>query len=72
MPIYEYRCRDCGHVTEVLESTERAAEHACGKCGGPHLEKILSTFGVGGAHLEDSATGSCGSGCCPTGTCPFA
>ena len=64
MPIYEYRCKKCGHVTEVLESADASARHTCGKCGSRRVEKLVSTFGVG------ASTRSSGSSC-PTGTCPL-
>jgi len=43
MPIYEYKCMDCGEVSEVLTgmgSRDKAA--ACNHCGSDHLERILS------------------------------
>jgi len=43
MPIYEYRCRDCGSLTERLEGIGATlSELICTHCGGPHLEKVLS------------------------------
>ena len=64
MPIFEYKCRKCGHVTEVLEKPDAAAEHACEKCGGRRMEKLLSAFGVGKGRSSSAAS-------CPTGTCPL-
>jgi len=64
MPLYEYRCRKCGRVMEVLEQAGAKQKHVCTKCGSRQMEKMISTFGVG------SATGSSGSSC-PTGTCPL-
>jgi putative FmdB family regulatory protein len=43
MPIYEYRCRACGAVTEVLTRSSRRDEPiSCGACGGIDLEKLPS------------------------------
>ncbi|MBW1711928.1 MAG: zinc ribbon domain-containing protein [Deltaproteobacteria bacterium] len=41
MPVYEYRCLDCGTITEklVLGPDE---EVRCIKCGRTNLERILS------------------------------
>ena len=41
MPIFEYRCADCGHEFEqlVLKATARVR---CPSCDGTHLEKLLS------------------------------
>lgn len=44
MPIYEYRCRKCGRVTEFLEGAgkERESPRCCRYCGETHLAKIIS------------------------------
>jgi len=62
MPLFEYKCKQCGHMTEVLERRGSRARRKCEKCGSPKMEKVFSTFGVGktGASAGDS---------CPTGTC---
>ena len=62
MPLYEYRCRKCGHVMEVLEKVNANSRHTCEKCHSRRMEKMMSAFGVG------STTRSSG-GSCPTGTC---
>ncbi len=45
MPIYEYKCEDCGTKFEKLvrRSTE-AAELECPSCGEKHLKQEFSTF----------------------------
>jgi putative FmdB family regulatory protein len=40
MPIYEYRCRDCGERFEELTAAD-AADPACPRCGG-ETERLLS------------------------------
>jgi putative FmdB family regulatory protein len=45
MPIYEYRCEDCGAKFEKL--VRRAAEGSgveCPSCGRNHLKQEFSTF----------------------------
>ena len=43
MPIYEYRCRDCGSLTERLEGIGASkTELLCSSCGGRRLDKVLS------------------------------
>ncbi|MCG8401423.1 MAG: zinc ribbon domain-containing protein [Firmicutes bacterium] len=65
MPIYEFKCLDCGTITEVLVlSLTRGEGCACGKCGGKKTEKIISrpvvrTGRVGGGKADDSLPG-CG------------
>ena len=61
MPLFEYRCSDCGYVTTFLEKIgERVDVHKCGKCSSEKTEKIFSKI----SPKKDSES-------CPTGTCPF-
>jgi len=41
MPIYEYRCRKCGQVSEVMQSIHSRPLRKCRSCSGS-LEKIIS------------------------------
>lgn len=66
MPLFEYKCKKCGHVTEVLERPGSTSRHTCQKCGSRQVEKLLSSFGVGKAAAITASSGSC-----PTGTCPL-
>ena len=74
MPIFEYKCGQCGHVTEVLTKSRRAARPTCEKCGGSEMTKLLSGFAVGqGKSAGGASCDSCASlpscGGCPGGTC---
>ena len=44
MPIFEYRCEECGHKFEAILFGEQTPE--CPKCHTEKLEKQLSTFAV--------------------------
>jgi putative FmdB family regulatory protein len=46
MPIYEYRCQDCGGVTEAFLKNRRETAHVrCRQCGSGRLERaFLSTI----------------------------
>ena len=47
MPIYEYRCQDCGARTQVLTiSVHSAIEVKCRRCGGPNLKKLVSRVAI--------------------------
>ena len=74
MPIFEYKCGQCGHVMEVLQKSRKADPPTCEKCGGADMSKLLSGFAVGRAS-ESPACDSCASlpacGGCPGGTCPM-
>ena len=54
MPIYEYRCRECGELTEALVRMGGKADVACSKCGSKKVERKFSTFGMGGSSSGDS------------------
>jgi len=64
MPIYEYRCAECGERFELfVRSSSKQTVPACPKCGSPKVEKAISLFGVGGADGGSRASAaSCGPG----------
>jgi putative FmdB family regulatory protein len=41
MPVYEYRCKNCGEQVEVLVRSKSTLP-TCPNCGSPRLEKLLS------------------------------
>ena len=44
MPLYEYKCRDCGTIlTELRKASEREEPLQCPHCAGT-ADVILSTF----------------------------
>ena len=45
MPIYGYRCEECGNELEVFQSMSDTPLKVCAKCGGP-LRKLLYPVGV--------------------------
>jgi len=60
MPIYEYRCNQCGTISEFLVSMGSKPETlSCKQCGSPQLEKILSV-----AHSLKSEKRAPGHTCC--------
>ncbi len=78
MPIFEYRCEQCGHVMEVLQQSRKATRQTCAQCGGTDMKKLLSGFAVGqakasgGAACDSCEAGPmCGAGGCPGGMCPM-
>lgn len=66
MPIYEYRCADCGTKFEKL--VRRASEVpdlVCPSCGKKRLEQELSTFAAhAGGTGKSSEMPSCPGGRC--------
>jgi putative FmdB family regulatory protein len=45
MPTYQYRCRSCGHDTEVVQSFSDPPLTECPKCGG-ELRKVFAPVGI--------------------------
>ncbi len=73
MPIYEYRCHDCGQISEVLVLKKDEAV-CCGSCNSKNLEKIMSahnTVGSGSTFNAPIPGGCCGSpnSCGNPGSC---
>lgn len=62
MPIFEYRCEDCGSQFEALLFGEQKAE--CPKCHQQNLQKQLSTFAVNTKSSSSSAAGCGAESCC--------
>ena len=58
MPIYEFRCNDCGHVfTEFFRQMSGANEGAtppCPECGSSATRRKLSSFSLGGPAGPDA------------------
>jgi putative FmdB family regulatory protein len=73
MPIYEFKCLECGEYFEFLVmKTEETVEMACPKCKAENFERILSGTnyamgeGAGGGARVSSQTRTCSSGSCTT------
>ena len=45
MPIYEYRCSDCGHQLEALQKLSESPLTDCPACGKAGLSKLVSAAG---------------------------
>ena len=45
MPIYEYRCSDCGFQDEYLQKASEAPLSVCPSCGKASFTKLLSAAG---------------------------
>ncbi|HWO94391.1 MAG TPA: zinc ribbon domain-containing protein [Dehalococcoidia bacterium] len=43
MPIYEYRCQDCSHLTNVfVRSASASVSASCESCGSANLQRLMS------------------------------
>ncbi|MFC2035754.1 zinc ribbon domain-containing protein [Chloroflexota bacterium] len=59
MPVYEYKCRNCGEKFETRHSfQEQEKEPACPRCGIRNTQRVFSTFSVGSPASSYSPTPS--------------
>ncbi|HHN72801.1 MAG TPA: zinc ribbon domain-containing protein [Thermopetrobacter sp.] len=55
MPIYEYRCKDCGAVYEKLRRAKDAdRDLQCPKCASRNVERTVSAFATSGPFCSPS------------------
>ena len=78
MPIFEYQCKDCNNVYDVLhKGTEKSEDVFCPDCKSTKHVKLISTFSSvvsSGSSVEGGCqSGSCGmpsyGGGCANGMC---
>ncbi|WP_321473707.1 zinc ribbon domain-containing protein [uncultured Paludibaculum sp.] len=63
MPMYEYRCTECGHLYEQLRRmSDSDKDLVCPRCASRHVERQVSACAVG----TGSSSGK-GGGCVPNG-----
>lgn len=70
MPIFEYRCRECGAKFEKIVSGT-ATEVTCRNCASRRVDKLLSVFAVAGVSRQAAAAepGPCPCGAPRRGMC---
>lgn len=66
MPIYEYRCKTCGHVFEkMMRWSDADSNPVCPNCQGQNTQKKMTSFasfGGGASFGSGTSYGSGGSG----------
>ena len=45
MPIYEYKCKSCGHKFDKIQKISDDPLKDCPNCGAPELVKLISAAG---------------------------
>ncbi len=70
MPIFEYRCQDCGAQFEKI-SYAANTKILCKKCSSSRVEKLLSVFAVSGTSGDrlPAESGPCPCGAPRRGMC---
>ena len=62
MPLYEYRCKNCGHQFEIQQSFSDDSLTVCPDCGEPQLRKVFQPVGItfkgSGFYKNDSRSSS--------------
>jgi len=79
MPIFEYKCNDCGKKFDVLhKSSSNLEEVICPDCQSKSNKKLLSSFSAsmgssssfdGGSSCSDGSCGFNPGGGCASGMC---
>lgn len=83
MPIYEYRCDDCGLQKEFLQKLSDAPISTCPSCGKANFKKMLSAAGFqlkgsgwyqtdfkGGSKPKEKESEAPAAPACGAGACP--
>ena len=60
MPIYEFRCYECGNVSEVFLRSMDASPARCAICGSENLERLVSASYMIRNEAETPGTTCCG------------
>lgn len=67
MPIYEYKCKKCSNLFEILfRSSAEKIYISCPFCKSKKVERMMSVFGgkVGNTSAGGGSCSSCSSGSC--------
>lgn len=49
MPVYEYRCRECGrHFEKLRRMSDKDDDLICPECQSKEIDRLMSTFSSGG------------------------
>jgi putative FmdB family regulatory protein len=67
MPLYEYRCQNCGHLFEEFVRFGQEPELKCPQCGSTDAQKAFSLFGTSGSSTGSSSAESAAAACAPSG-----
>jgi putative FmdB family regulatory protein len=62
MPIYEYRCEECGKRSSVLVASFKSPDPACPHCGKHALRRLVSTFATVSSGDSDGGDDDFGGG----------
>lgn len=72
MPIFDYRCSDCGSTYQIFHKVREVVEDVvCPTCGSTHSKKQMSAPAVsmGGSSSSESSSQTFNGGGCASGMC---
>jgi len=72
MPIYEYRCQECGEISEFRISSQTETDKiTCNKCGSRKIERKISAPSISSGKAVPSGQTCCGRNqrCSDAGSC---
>ncbi len=65
MPIYDYRCEECGTVYDVFHKVREVVEDiVCPSCHSPRHVRLISAPQFSMGKSTEQAPPSCADGCC--------
>jgi len=65
MPIFEYKCSECGKVTEFLKIGSGNKARICSHCSSKRLTKQFSVFSAGIKEGDSKKCHGCADNTCP-------
>lgn len=60
MPVYEFKCRECGSITAELRRMGDFTPPRCTTCRSSHMEKIFSLFAGSGKDCQSCSSAHAG------------
>jgi len=60
MPLYDFKCHECGRVSEILLRSADTQAIRCPECGSSNLERLISSSYVVKMFSQAPVTTCCG------------
>ncbi|MDD4171137.1 MAG: zinc ribbon domain-containing protein [Syntrophomonas sp.] len=61
MPIFDFKCQECGHKFDLMISNADKDKAQCPQCGTTNLQQLLSSFSTSRLGVAADACFGCGS-----------
>jgi len=60
MPIFDFKCQECGHKFDLIISNADKDKAKCPQCGANNLKQLLSLFSTSRAGTPADSCSGCG------------